>query len=65
MTDIDLDDVVRLAVSAKVWGCLQDLADAVLALAERVRELEAERDRLEIEVSEANAWGWRYEDASA
>jgi len=36
----DIDDVVRLAGSAKEWNNVQDLADAVLALAERVRELE-------------------------
>ena len=36
----DIDDVVRLAGSAKKWNSVQDLADAVLALVEMVRVLE-------------------------
>lgn len=51
----DIDDVVRLAGSAKVWNNVQDLADAVLALAERVRELERDIGESAIDASAEHA----------
>ncbi len=40
MTNVDIDACIALAREAKEWNNVQDLADAVLALAKRVRELE-------------------------